>query len=310
MTPPPSPPPVFLIFWKKYLKHLRMTWLGLVYSSHLFSSLMEIFAICWKPIQKAPSLFDILKGSSRWTKPLQTVLHTTKPLINQLGTTGMCPHWFGFILFNVLRPLSAHLLLAKQGRWGWLIDEDEVGLKEKPEETIHQKDYNKIRPEAVWMRAQDLIPNFTIIGNCRCGNRQGRHSHEGPGRGWNRYPGAPSTTRLLYEDPVQGLGSFITDHPPGPPSHDMQGEGCLLLPRSSIGTLLLDLRPEAGYTFAPFGSYVHKEANHTECELDIFWLWVTHPIHVTTEWVWFYWMFYDHFSARSLSPPSEDKDDL
>ena len=34
----------------------------------------------------------------------------------------------------------------------------------------------------------------------------------------------------------------------------MQGEGCLLLPRSSMGTLLLDLRAEAGYTFDPFGS--------------------------------------------------------
>ena len=30
--------------------------------------------------------------------------------------------------------------------------------------------------------------------------------------------------------------------------YDMQGEGCRLLPRSSMGTLLLYLRPEAGYT--------------------------------------------------------------
>ena len=33
----------------------------------------------------------------------------------------------------------------------------------------------------------------------------------------------------------------------------MQGEGCLLLHRSSTGTILLN-RPEAGYTLAPFGS--------------------------------------------------------
>ena len=46
------------------------------------------------------------------------------------------------------------------------------------------------------------------------------------------------------------------DHPPGPHQvdfYDMQAEGRLLLPRSSIGTLLLDLRPEAQYIFAPFG---------------------------------------------------------
>ena len=33
----------------------------------------------------------------------------------------------------------------------------------------------------------------------------------------------------------------------------MQGEGSLLLHRSSTGTLLLDLRSEAKHTFGPFG---------------------------------------------------------
>ena len=31
------------------------------------------------------------KGSFRCTQP-QTVMHTTKPLLNQLGATGICPH--------------------------------------------------------------------------------------------------------------------------------------------------------------------------------------------------------------------------
>ena len=31
--------------------------------------------------------------------------------------------------------------------------------------------------------------------------------------------------------------------------------GGLLLPRSSTGTLLHDLRPETGYTFSPFGDF-------------------------------------------------------
>ena len=39
-----------------------------------------------------PILFSTdSKGSFRCTQP-QTVMHTTKPLLNQLGTTGICPH--------------------------------------------------------------------------------------------------------------------------------------------------------------------------------------------------------------------------
>ena len=65
-----------------------------------------------------------------------------------------------------------------------MIDENEVGLKEKPEETRYtKKDYIKIRPEVPGVRAKDLIPNLAIIGNSRLGNGQGRHSLEGPGSG-------------------------------------------------------------------------------------------------------------------------------
>ena len=39
-----------------------------------------------------PLLFSTdSKGSFRYTQP-QTVMHTTKPLLNQLGTTSICPH--------------------------------------------------------------------------------------------------------------------------------------------------------------------------------------------------------------------------
>ena len=52
-----------------------------------------------------------------------------------------------------------------------MIDEDEVGLKEKPEDT--KIDYIEIRPEAPGVRAKELDPNFAIIGTadsekCRC----------------------------------------------------------------------------------------------------------------------------------------------
>ena len=61
-----------------------------------------------------------------------------------------------------------------------MIDEDEVGLKEKPEDRYMyiKKDYIKMRPEAPGVRAKDLIPNFAIIGTadsgkCRCVTAEG-----------------------------------------------------------------------------------------------------------------------------------------
>ena len=39
-----------------------------------------------------------------------------------------------------------------------MIDEDEVGLKENPEEILHQ-----IRPETPGVQANELGPNFAII---------------------------------------------------------------------------------------------------------------------------------------------------
>ena len=52
-----------------------------------------------------------------------------------------------------------------------MIDEDEVGLKEKPEDTryIKKKDYIKIRPEAPGVRAKELDLNFCHYWDC------GRH---------------------------------------------------------------------------------------------------------------------------------------
>ena len=64
------------------------------------------------------------------------------------------------------------------------------------------------------------------MGNCRLGNGQGRHSLECPGRGLNPYPGAQTTTGLL----VVGDPSSRTP---------VSFEGCLLLPISSTGALLL-----------------------------------------------------------------------
>ena len=73
------------------------------------------------------------------------------------------------------------------------------------------------------MQAEDLIPNFAIIGNCRLGNEQGRHSLERPS--WEGVKSIPRCTTYHgtvdgRKTPVQGLlfvwGSFITDHPPGP----------------------------------------------------------------------------------------------
>ena len=46
-----------------------------------------------------------------------------------------------------------------------MFDEDEIGLKEKPDYTRYIKNItSKIRPEAPEVRANDLIPKFAIIG--------------------------------------------------------------------------------------------------------------------------------------------------
>ena len=44
-----------------------------------------------------------------------------------------------------------------------MIDEDEVGLKEKPEDTRYtKKDYIKIRPEVPGVWAKDLIATLPL----------------------------------------------------------------------------------------------------------------------------------------------------
>ena len=60
-----------------------------------------------------------------------------------------------------------------------MIDEDEVGVKDKPEDIRYIKTITyKLKPGTSGVRAKDLIPNFTIIGNSKLGNGQGRHSLE------------------------------------------------------------------------------------------------------------------------------------
>ena len=88
-----------------------------------------------------------------------------------------------------------------------MIDEDEVGLKEKPEYTRYiQQNTSKL-----------VLIGLRII--------------------YNRPPCRPHQVAF----------------------YDMQGEGCLLLPRSSMGTLLQDLRPEPGFTFLPFWEHEPSE---------------------------------------------------
>ena len=52
-----------------------------------------------------------------------------------------------------------------------MIDEDEVGLKEKPEDTIDtsKRIHRNEAPSASGVWAKDSIPNFAIIRNCTLG---------------------------------------------------------------------------------------------------------------------------------------------
>ena len=59
--------------------------------------------------------------------------------------------------------LSAHSLLAKLGRCGWLM-RMRLACKKSQKTQDTYKYYIDIRPEAPGMRAKELYPNFTIIG--------------------------------------------------------------------------------------------------------------------------------------------------
>ena len=168
---------------------------------------------------------------------------------------------FDLDLLNVLRP--PFCTLATHSWLNWVNEDDWWGWGWLERKARRQKDYIKIRPEAPGVGAKDWIPNFAIIGNCRFRNRQCCHTP------WRVLGGCEIHSEAHYlpqdcwcqgdqsKDSRFVWGSFTTDHPPGPtksPFMTYRVRG-ILLPRSSMGTLLLD---------------------------------------------WFYCMFYDHFSARSL----------
>ena len=141
--------------------------------------------------------------------------------------------------------------------------------------------YIQMRPEAPAMWENDFILNWSGTADSGMGrvvtpwrairggeiHTQGCHSLESHRRGWNPYPGAPPTTGLLVVSSLQskiylspfmyGRQRIIYNAPPSRPHqvafYDIQSEGHLLLPRSSMGTILLDLRPKAEHTFVPFG---------------------------------------------------------
>ena len=50
-----------------------------------------------------------------------------------------------------------------------MIDKDEVGLKEKPEDTRYIKQINQNKTRSTGVLANDLIRNFAIIGTADSG---------------------------------------------------------------------------------------------------------------------------------------------
>ena len=95
---------------------------------------------------------------------------------------------------------------------------------------------------------------YSIIA-CRLGNVQGRNSLREHGRMSNPYLGPPTTVMLV----LQGMQWIIlSDHAPGPtwsPFMACSARGVYYYPDTDTQILIpciLDLHPEAGYTFAPF----------------------------------------------------------
>ena len=95
---------------------------------------------------------------------------------------------------------------------------------------MHQTDYIEIRPETPGVWTKDWNANLAIIGRV-LGSWEGVKSIH---------------RRTAYNVTVGCIEDHLYNGPPSRPHqfafYDMQGEGCLLLPRSSTGTVLLDLR--------------------------------------------------------------------
>ena len=127
-----------------------------------------------------------------------------------------------------------HSLLAKLSRWGWLM-----------------------RMKLDWKKSQNTLDTSNRIHR----NKTRSTGSVGKGLGSQLSHDWELHTRKqagLFLPRTPEIGLRIINRPQSKPHqfafYDMWGEGCLLLPRSSMGTFLLDLRPEAGYTFDPFWS--------------------------------------------------------
>ena len=119
--------------------------------------------------------------------------------------------------------------------WGWL---ERKAIKSKWD--LNHRECGQTEHNGLYAQM------YAIIGNCRLGNGP---VHPSPGRRWNPY-----RTVGCAKPPVQGLVLFclpsfmpgrhriINNGPPSRPHqvtcYDMKGEGCILLPRSSTGSLL------------------------------------------------------------------------
>ena len=146
----------------------------------------------------------------------------------------------------------------------------EVALKEKPEDTRNiKKITSKWDPKHRECGQRTLFPTLPLLGTADSG-MVGWSLPGGPWEGVKSIPNGTTyhRTARCIEPPVQGLPfmlgreRIIYNWPPlqAPLGHLLRhaGWGCLLLPRSYMGTLLLDLCPEAENTFATFEDHVYE----------------------------------------------------
>ena len=94
-----------------------------------------------------------------------------------------------------------------------MIDDDEVGLKEKPEDTRYmyiKKITSKWDPKhRECGQTKDLIPKVIhYFWELHTRKWAGLSLSEGPGRGLNPYPGAPPTIGLLVVSSPKSKDSF------------------------------------------------------------------------------------------------------
>ena len=152
-----------------------------------------------------------------------------------------------FDVLNVLRPPFCTLTTHSWLNW---VDEDEVGWKKSQKTLDTSKRLHQNKTRSTGSGGEELDSQLRHYWELQTRKRAGLKS-------------IPSLT--WYSSFI--WGTFIMDHPQCPTKSPFRTCRVPIITQILHGTLLLGLRPEAGYTFAP----IRSTKSYNTDERDIIW---------------------------------------